>query len=70
MVLVFKTSVKNKEEINIISPLLNAHISSAHWNFDLDDCDKILRVESTNVEAHQLISLLNQNGFECSELED
>ena len=47
MVLVFKTTVKNKTQVKKVAPLLNGLLSPcAKWNFDLSDCDKVLRIES------------------------
>lgn len=47
MVWVFKTTVKNKMQVRKVAPLLNGLLSPcAKWNFDLSDCDKVLRIES------------------------
>jgi hypothetical protein len=47
MVWVFKTTVKNKTQAKRVAPLLNGLLPpSAKWNFDLSDCDKVLRIES------------------------
>ena len=44
-VLVFKTSVTTTGQISRIGPLLDNLINeSEKWNFDLEDCDNILRV--------------------------
>lgn len=52
MVWVFKTTVKNKTQVKKVAPLLNGLLSPcAKWNFDLSDCDKVLRIES----LHQTI---------------
>ena len=37
-------------------------------NFDLDDCDKILRMEGERIESEKIISLLNSNGHQCEML--
>ena len=45
-VLVFKTSVYLEKEINKLRPVLNALTVNADiWNFDLEDCDNILRMK-------------------------
>ena len=66
---VFKTSVKYKKQIHAISKQFEAIENIKKWNFDLDDCDKILRIESaTNITAiacHVLHSL----NINCVELE-
>jgi hypothetical protein len=70
MVLVFKTSVTSCEEVIQLTPLLNQIISTQKWSFDLEDCDKILRVETNSLVPDRIIKLLNQMEFFCQELED
>ena len=68
-VLVFKTSVEGKRHIKALSPLLNQLINSfGRWNFDLEDCDNILRVETRYPNAAAIIILLKKQGFACEEL--
>ncbi len=68
-VLVFKTSVEEKKEVNQLSPVLDRLInSSGRWNFDLEDCDNILRVETPVVGSGVVIEALKKNGFYCQEL--
>jgi hypothetical protein len=40
------------------------------WNFDLDDCDRILRVQSNSDIVETTKSILIENGYECQELLD
>ena len=71
MILVFKTSVSSKEEAEQILPFLNAHVlPHGNCHFDLEDRDRILRVEGHDINASHFIGLLNEKGFECFELED
>lgn len=69
-VLVFKTSIKHKREVKVLKPALNRLITkNGYWNFDLEDCDNILRVETHRVTSSAVASLLNHHGFLCVELE-
>lgn len=38
-------------------------------NFDLSDCDKVLRIEGDNMEASQIMILVREYGFMCEELD-
>jgi hypothetical protein len=38
-------------------------------NFDLEDCDKILRVEGRNIPQEKIAALVTENGYQCSILE-
>lgn len=66
MIYVFKTSVDNSSKLESASALLHELLPESLWNFDLEDCDNILRVDS-ELDVTQL--LLNNTIFECVELE-
>lgn len=68
MIYVFKTSVNTKGEVECLKPHLNVMIPNDKWNFDLDDCDKILRIESEENIVWKVIGLLNCHRFYCEEL--
>jgi len=68
-VLVFVTNVCQPEQVNKVQPLLTAVPAIAEWNFDLEDCDHILRVVSNELCARDVESLLQTAGFDCYELE-
>ena len=68
-VLVFKTSVEKKKEVILLRPFLDRLINpSGRWNFDLEDCDNILRVETPLVAPGLVISTLKKRGYLCEEL--
>ncbi len=69
-VMVFKTSVDTLQSVKALRPLLDSMAGSGRWNFALDDCDKILRIASLKVNAQTAIRLLQDNGYDCAELED
>jgi hypothetical protein len=68
-ILVFATNVEKPRQVSRIKPLLTAVSEIIHWNFDLEDCDKILRVEVNGLSPCHIQTLLNTAGFECHELE-
>lgn len=68
-ILVFITSVENPEQISKVKPLLTAVPAINDWNFDLDDCDNILRIEANGIPPGYIESLLQRAGFNCRELE-
>ncbi|WP_343328379.1 hypothetical protein [Polaribacter staleyi] len=69
MVSIFKTSVKRKAEIELLKPYLDELLSKSKWNFDLEDCDKILRIEDINYLEIKVVELLESLNFKCVELE-
>jgi hypothetical protein len=68
MVHVFKTSVLTEIQISKLRPELDELLSGAQWNFDLDDCDKILRIDTSSRIADAVTTLLLTSGFDCEEL--
>lgn len=70
MIYVFKTSVKSRQDINRLNPYLSKIIGPSNWNFDLDDCDKVLRIDSENDYKSEIIALLRNFNFDCDELTD
>lgn len=69
MVEVFKTNVQEITEAQEIVALLRFHFPESRINFDLHDCDKILRIEARHVPARKVIDLVLQNGFFCDVLD-
>lgn len=69
MIHVFKTSVKNKAQIKKLKPALDSSFQDIKWNFDLEDCDKILRIESKKNICKKVVNLLRSYHFDCIELE-
>lgn len=70
MVFVFKTNIANQLQKKGISKLLKRHFPTCHWSFDLEDCDKVLRIESSFEVTQQVIQLMQENGYDCEELLD
>ncbi|MBF4507007.1 hypothetical protein IRZ83_10025 [Flavobacterium sp. JLP] len=66
MIYVFKTSVDTKSKLELAATVLQELPPDASWNFDLEDCDNILRIDS-EIEISEL--LLQNNIFDCIELE-
>lgn len=69
MVEVFKTNVQEKNEAQEIINLLMSKFPGSKINFDLHDCDRILRIESRHVSAREVVDLVLQNGFHCDILD-
>ncbi len=66
----FKTSVNTKREATILTTFLDTAFQAGNWNFDLADCDKILRIKSDKEVSDIAIKLLQRYGFECEALID
>ncbi|HXI00965.1 MAG TPA: hypothetical protein VNI52_11915 [Sphingobacteriaceae bacterium] len=69
-VLVFKTNVINARHATQVKGILNTVQSIRKWNFDLDDCDNILRIVDSDISAQEVEDLLGAAGIFCKELAD
>lgn len=69
-VLVFKTNLQFKKDINRLSPVLSNISDILRWNVDREDIDKVLRIETRILTAQEIIRLVNNAGYVCEELPD
>ena len=69
MVEVFKTNVQKKSQSKMLLCILSKAFPSFKINFDLSDCDRVLRVEGDNLEALRIVMLINEYGFRCEALD-
>ncbi|AMR31184.1 hypothetical protein A0256_06970 [Mucilaginibacter sp. PAMC 26640] len=67
-VLIFKTSVTTPRQASRLQPLLSALADIKQYNFDLEDCDKVLRIVSSRIEPQTIRHILQVAGFMCEEL--
>jgi hypothetical protein len=72
MVEVFKTNVTCTEQAILLVERIQKTFPHYQVNFDLDDCDRILRVKSIsgNVQTTLLIDFLNTIGYTAEVLQD
>ena len=68
MIYVFKTSVKTKVQVKKLKPHIDQALPRAKWNFDLVDCDKILRIDSEDDIVSTVIDFLKDHDYHCEEL--
>ncbi len=65
---IFKTSVNYPSQITKLNDLLDVIIGKGKWIFALEDCDRILRIESDPYLNNFLVQEINKLGYECNEL--
>lgn len=66
---VFKTNVRHKRQARVLLGTLSRQFPLFRINFDLEDCDKILRIEGDGIEQEKIASIVAENGYQCSLLE-
>jgi hypothetical protein len=72
MVEVFKTSVQDHAQAGIVKQLLLKQNPLLEINFDLEDCDKILRIKNIEdtVDISSVLKVLNETGIYVEVLVD
>ena len=71
MIEVFRTDVQEAEHALILVTEITRQFSHYEVNFDLEDCDRILRVKSIGVvDASALVELVRGFGYSAEVLPD
>jgi len=66
---VFKTNVQEPAAAQRLVGILQQHYFNCKINFDLSDCDRILRVEGENICPRTIGEIINNCGYQCEVLE-
>jgi tRNA G26 N,N-dimethylase Trm1 len=66
---VFKTNIETKQHADMVINLIKTTLPVDKITFDLEDCDRILRIEANEIELQPIQNLLLNSGFTCIPLE-
>ncbi len=66
---VFKTNVQKESDKNYVIAIIQTQFPDYKINFDLEDCDKILRVEGVEPQYKDIIDYVNCLGYTCVRLD-
>ena len=66
---IFKTNVEKETDTNYIIAVIKRQFPAYKVNFDLEDCDKILRVEGVDLQWRNIIDYVNCLGYMCVKLD-
>ncbi|MEP2025625.1 MAG: hypothetical protein ABJH98_08110 [Reichenbachiella sp.] len=70
-VLVFRTDINTRKRMDQFAWIFNQHPFIKDWNVDLQDVDKVLRVEaSDSLSETDVIDMAQTFGFNCEALID
>jgi hypothetical protein len=67
MIEVFQTNVNSPQQAERITALLRHSYPSAVITFDLEDCDRILRIAGVHT-PHHVVATLESQGYDCQPL--
>lgn len=66
---IFKTNINTVEQIKKADSFLSAHTKIKKWNIDLDDSDKVLKIETCPLEINDVIISLKPFNIYCEVME-
>lgn len=64
----FRTSVTAHVQIDELKPNIQKEFPLLKWNFDLEDCDNIFRIESDLDITLEVNRVFNLHGYDCEEI--
>ncbi|MFW0739229.1 hypothetical protein [Flavobacterium sp. N502536] len=64
----YKTDVTTKEDARFVVALLQFVISDCIMNFDVEDTNHILRIETNREIKEMVYGVFNKQGFYCQKL--
>jgi hypothetical protein len=70
MIEVFKTNISTPSEAATIVQLLLQEFPTFEIHFDLQDCDRVLRIAQCTARAEDIIRLVQNQGFWCEVMDD
>jgi hypothetical protein len=69
MIEVFKTNIEESAKAEKVLGMLQSHFPGYNITFDLEDCDRILRVEGNGLKPEIIAEIVITAGFDCRTLE-
>jgi hypothetical protein len=69
MIEIFRTNVQEVSESDKIVQQFLEHFPLAEITFDLEDCDKVLRISNREICIETIIGLMKSFGYSCIVLE-
>lgn len=67
-IIVLRTNINNVSALSMVAGILNAHPQILRWTIDLEDEDNVLRIESDTLTIKDIITTLQEAGYEAEDL--
>lgn len=67
-IIVLRTNINNVSALSMVAGTLNAHPQIRRWTIDLEDKDNVLRIESDTLTTKDIITTLQEAGYEAEDL--
>lgn len=66
--LILKSNIKTREDVQKVHQAFNQLKYIQRWTVDLDDWERVLKIESFVLSCDNIAAILEKIGYECSEL--
>lgn len=67
-VLILKSNIKTKKDVEKVNQVFSQIKHIRRWTVDLDDWERVLKVESQILTCENISVILQKFGYQCSEL--
>lgn len=67
-ILIFRTNINTFEQMKQLDAVLSGQSGIRKWNVDMEDCDKVLRIETSLLHVENVIDFLKPHDIHCEEL--
>ena len=67
-ILLLKTCPRSSNDIKRMSVVFDSQPNIEEWNIDLEDCDRVLRIESNGLTVGDIVLSLHEIGIWSEEL--
>lgn len=61
--LVFSTTIRSEKDLELAASVLNNLPGILEWSVDLEDWEKVLRIEVTGVDDRKIVTALRSEGI-------
>lgn len=65
MVIIYRTNINNRNQFQVVTLLLSKLFQDLRVNIDLEDSEKVLRLEGKEIISDMVITSLERIGVEC-----
>ena len=69
-ILIFKTNIHKESDVEKVASLMVDDPRIKKWTIDLEDIDKVLRIESVHMQEQEIIERIIKAGYRCEALND
>ena len=65
---IMRSNIRTRRDVEIVNQVFSKINAIRNWSVDLDDWEKVLKVESFILSANNIAVILERFGYDCSEL--